>query len=124
MPIHPSADAKPSAHSRGTHMAFEMSNGANGPHDDDVFKQFQEAEAAPTGPLPAGAYPCVCTDGRFARSKVKGTPSYKLKFEVADGEHKGRLLWHDCYLTAAAVKHSKGTLAAFGVSDVSRPLDG
>jgi hypothetical protein len=105
-------------------MAFEMTNGATGPADDAVFRQFQEAEAAPAGALPAGTYPCVCTDGRFARSKIKGTPSYKLKFEVADGQHKGRLVWHDCYLTAAAVRHSKGILTAFGVMDVAKPLDG
>jgi hypothetical protein len=105
-------------------MPYELTGGTPAPSDDDdeVFKAFQETEAQATGPVPAGTYNVVAVEGKFARSHRKGTPSYKLKLEIADGDHKGRLLWLDYYLTPAARAASKGALAAFGVINPSKPL--
>jgi hypothetical protein len=103
-------------------MPYELTGGNTAPNDDEVFKAFQEAEAQATGPVPAATYNVVAVEGKFARSHRKGTPSYKLKVEIADGDHKGRVLWHDYYLTPAARAASKGALAQFEVKDVSQPM--
>jgi hypothetical protein len=104
-------------------MPYELTGGTPAPNnDDEVFKAFQEAEAQANGPVPAATYNVVAVEGKFARSHRKQTPSYKLKLEIADGEHKGRVLWHDYYLTPAARAASKWALAAFGVTDPSKPL--
>ena len=34
---------------------------------------------------------------------MKSTPGYKIEFEILDGDYRGRKLWHDCWLTPAAL---------------------
>jgi len=45
-------------------------------------------------PIPAGDYRCRILDGTLFNSKG-GTPGFKLAFEVCDGAHAGRRVWHD-----------------------------
>jgi hypothetical protein len=66
------------------------------------------------GPLPAGEYVAHVTEGSATRSK-SGTPGYMLTFKVAEGPHKGRLLWHDLWLTPAALPMTKRDLGKLGV---------
>jgi hypothetical protein len=65
-------------------------------------------------PLPSGEYRCRIASGELSKSKG-GTPGYKLKMEVADGEHVGRLVWHDIWLTDAAMSMAKRDLAKLGI---------
>jgi hypothetical protein len=74
--------------------------------------------------LPRGDYRCRVTDGELVTSK-SGTPGYVVTFTVADGEHKGRKLWHTAWLTPAALPMSKRDLLKLGVTSLDvleRPL--
>ena len=54
-----------------------------------------------------------------------GTPGYKLTLEVREGEHAGRRLWHDVWLSEAAISLAKRDLGKIGVSSLEqleRPL--
>ena len=77
------------------------------------------------GLLPADEYVCHVERGELETSRSNGTPRYKLKFVVIDGEHKGRKVWHDCWLTEAAMPHTKRDLGKLGVTSLDqleRPL--
>ncbi len=54
-----------------------------------------------------------------------GTPGYKLTLEVREGEHAGRRLWHDIWLSEAAISLAKRDLGKLGVTSLEqleRPL--
>src|SRR4051794_29565241 len=65
-------------------------------------------------PLPEGEYRCLIVNGELASAKT-GTPGYKLTLEVLDGEHAGRRLWHDMWLTEKSVAMAKRDLSKLGV---------
>jgi hypothetical protein len=44
----------------------------------------------------------------------------KLAFKVIDGEHVGRRVWHDCWLTPAALAQSKRDLLKLGIDRLER----
>jgi hypothetical protein len=71
------------------------------------------------GALPAGEYIAHVTEGSAARSK-SGTPGYKLTFKVAEGPYKGRLFWHDLWLTPAALPMTKRDLGKLGVKTLDQ----
>jgi hypothetical protein len=91
----------------------------------DLARAFEEAEVAGDMlPLPRGTYRCRVTGGELVTSKG-GTPGYLLTFTVDDGEHKGRKLWHNVWLTPAAMPMAKRDLAKLGVTSLDqldRPL--
>lgn len=76
------------------------------------------------GVLPGGEYVARIVSGELFTSK-KGTPGYKLAFRVLEGEHEGRIFWHDIWLTPAALPMAKRDLAKLGVTaleQLERPL--
>ncbi len=80
-------------------------------------------ETTPTSdlaPLPAGEYVAHVVDGKLDRSRTNATPGYKLTFRVIEGPHNGRLLWHDCWLTPAALARSMGDLAKLGITTLEQ----
>jgi len=97
----------------------------NGSGRDDLDRLFDEAEAATDlVPVPRGKYRCRLTDGELTASK-SGTPGYQLTLVIDDGEHKGRRLWHTCWLTLAAMPMTKRDLLKLGVTSMAmleRPL--
>jgi hypothetical protein len=75
-------------------------------------------------PIPAGEYRCRITDGSLFKS-AKDTLGYKLTLEVLDGEHVGRRVWLDFWLTEAALPFTKRDLAKLGIDkteQLERPL--
>ena len=75
-------------------------------------------------PIPAGDYRCRIASGELFTSK-NGTPGYKLTLEVLDGEHAGRRVWHDVWLTEAAVAMAKRDMGKLGIDrfeQLERPL--
>jgi hypothetical protein len=66
-------------------------------------------------PLPGGEYTCRVISGEPFNAKQKGTPGYKLVFEVTEGEHADRRIWHDLWLTPQALPMSKRDLAKLGI---------
>jgi hypothetical protein len=73
-----------------------------------------EAAGDPS-PLPSGNYVAHVAGGGLSQSR-SGTPSYKLTFRVAEGDHAGRRLWHDLWLTSAAMPMAKRDLAKVGIT--------
>jgi hypothetical protein len=62
--------------------------------------------------LPAGRYKGFICAGGLATSKANKTPSYKLVFEILEpAAFRGRRVYHDCWLTPAALPVSKRDLA-------------
>ncbi|WP_169980908.1 DUF669 domain-containing protein [Tautonia rosea] len=75
-------------------------------------------------PIPSGVYRCLVADGKLSEAKT-GTPSFKVTFEVLDGDHAGRKVFHDLWLTPKALPTSKRDLAKLGIrnpADMRRPL--
>ena len=75
-------------------------------------------------PIPPGEYRCRVMEGALFNAKG-GTPGYKLTLEVREGEHAGRRLWHDIWLSEAAISLAKRDLGKLGVTSLEqleRPL--
>ena len=93
---------------------------------DRLRRSWETSQAAGDfGLLPPGEYVCHVSKGEFESSRSRGTPGYKLEFIVIDGEHKGRKVWHDCWLTEAAMPQTKRDLGKLGVTSLDqleRPL--
>ncbi len=82
---------------------------------EDFSKSWQETEAADEfKPLPAGEYVCHADRGELKTART-GTPSYCLTFKVIEGEHTGRLVWLDLFLTPAALPMAKRDLVKLGI---------
>jgi hypothetical protein len=65
-------------------------------------------------PIPRGVYRCRIVRGELFRSR-KDNLGYKLTLEVAEGEHAGRRLWHDVWLTDDGAKYALRDLGKLGV---------
>lgn len=93
---------------------------------DTLRKLWETTEAAGDfAPLPAGEYIAHVTAAELFNSRTNSTPGVKLTFRVAEGEHVGRLVWHDCWLTEAALPQTKRDLLKLGISSLElldRPL--
>lgn len=88
----------------------------------DLMSLWNETEAAQEYvPLPAGKYRCRLLSGQLAKTK-KGTPCFRLLFEVLGGEHDGECLSYRVWLTPAAVPYAKRELKRIGITDF-RQLD-
>ena len=86
-----------------------------------LAKAFDEAdEAEDFEPLPPGTYIARIVKGELATARTTDTPSYKLTFRVLDGEHGGRQLWHDIWLTPAAIAMAKRDLGKLGVTSLGQ----
>jgi len=70
-------------------------------------------------PLPAGEYIAHVVEGTFVVAKT-GTRGYKLTFQVLEGEHTGRRVWQDLWLTPAAMPMTKRDLAKLGVTSLGQ----
>ena len=92
---------------------------------DALARAWQTAKPAQDrGPLPSGAYEASIIDGQLFTSS-RGTAGYKVTFEVCRGEYAGRRIWHDLWLTAAAIAMTKRDLQKLGVTtleQLERPL--
>src|SRR4051794_10737093 len=70
-------------------------------------------------PIPPGEYRSRIVDGTLFTAK-SGTHGYKLTLEVTEGEHAGRRLWWDCWLSEAAIPLAKRDLERLGVTDLEQ----
>jgi hypothetical protein len=93
---------------------------------ENLSRAWDETEAAEEfSPLPSGDFVCRLIAADPFNAKTRGTPGVKLVFRVIEGEHKGRQIWHDCWLTPAALAQTKRDLVKLGVSSLEqleRPL--
>ena len=75
-------------------------------------------------PLPSGEYRCIIASGELFNAK-SGTPGYKLKLVVVQGEHVDRVVWHDLWLSEAALPMTKRDLRKLEITSpeqLERPL--
>ncbi|TWT70958.1 hypothetical protein [Crateriforma conspicua] len=93
---------------------------------DTIASAWETTEAAGDDDvLPKGEYVADIVKGDAIASRSKGTPGYRLTFEVAEGEHTGGRFWHECWFTEAAMRRTKRDLEKLGVTDLDqleRPL--
>lgn len=86
----------------------------------DLDELWQSTEAAAElKPLPPGTYDCRPDRGERFRSR-SGTDGYKLTLRVHSGEHAGRPLWSDHWLTAAALARTKAALSKIGIVEAKQ----
>ena len=97
-------------------------NGGGG-NFDNIFDGWDEVQSADDfgTPIPAGKYVCIWRKGELTASK-KGTPSYKLTLEVESGDHAGRKVWFDIWLTAASRTIAKRDLEKLGITNPREQL--
>jgi hypothetical protein len=89
----------------------------------NIFQSWDQVQAAEDFTvLPAGNYLTRIADA-YAAEAGTGTPSYKLVFQVIEGEHAGRRIWHDLWLTEAALPGLKRDCLKLGITDPQRQLD-
>jgi hypothetical protein len=67
-------------------------------------------------PVPKGVYECRLVSGELRNSPTKGTPGYKILFEITEGDYSGRKVFHDLWLTPAAMPMAKRDLARLGIT--------
>ena len=90
-------------------------------HRDRLAQVWDKTEAAEDfAPLPAGEYVCRLESGELFTSKAKGTPGYKLTFRIADGDHAGRKVWHDLYLTDGALRFTRRDLSKLDINNLEQ----
>lgn len=96
-----------------------------GSSSDDWAKDWETIEAAPERkPIPPGEYLCRTVEAKRFKS-AKGKHGYKVTLEIIEGEHEGRLLWLDFWLTKPALPWTKRELKKLGITDpkqLDRPL--
>jgi hypothetical protein len=86
-------------------------------HSDALTKAWAETQAAEDfGPLPAGEYVADLIAGELFTSRSGQTPGYKMTFVVAEGPHAGRRVWHQVWLTPAALPMAKRDLGKLGIA--------
>jgi hypothetical protein len=103
-------------------MDILAAGGGSGNNFNDVWNS--TAAADDFGPIPPGNYVCRVESGELDTSR-KGTPGYKLTFCVLEGpggetQYAGRKLWHDCWLTPAALPQSKRDLVKLGIDTTEK----
>lgn len=104
---------------------FSRSVNGGGENLDDIFEGWDEVPSAEDygTPLPMGKYGCIWRKGELATSGKKGTPSYKLTFEVETGDHAGRKIWADIWLTPASRTIAKRDLQKLGITNPREQLN-
>lgn len=78
------------------------------------------AAASDSKPVQAGGYVARIIAGVLFTSRTNNTPGYKLTFEICEGDHVGTRIWHDLWLTPAAMAFTKRDLGKLGVSDIQQ----
>lgn len=69
--------------------------------------------------LPRDDYNALLESAENFNAKT-GTPGVKMTFRVIEGPYAGRKVFHDCWLTEAAMKGTKRDLAKIGITDFNQ----
>lgn len=80
---------------------------------------FDATEAAPEfAPLPPGIYSACVLRGEYTTTKA-GADAYRLRFEVTEGEQKGKTILRTWTFGAKALPYTKRDLTPFGLATSS-----
>jgi hypothetical protein len=93
---------------------------------DRVRRAWESSQAAGEfAPIPAGEYVADVVKGELALSRSNSTPGYSIEFAICQGEHRGRKVWLNCWLTEPAMPQAKRDLGKLGIKSLEqldRPL--
>ena len=90
--------------------------------DDGTLDDFDVVEAAPErSALPAGRY-VAGVDSLEAREVPNGSRLIAVNFQILEGEYSGRRIVLECWITRAAMGHTKRDLGKLGIRN-KRELD-
>jgi len=90
---------------------------------DTIRRQWNETEAAGDFELlPAGTYIGHVHHVELFNAKT-GTPGVRIQFRIAEGDHTGRMLFHNCWLTEAALPQTKRDCAKLGLDSIDKLED-
>jgi hypothetical protein len=93
----------------------------NGGDGDNFRRAWDDSDGAEEfDPLPRGEYIARIIKGELFESSQKGTPGYKLTFQVIEGDYVGRRFWHDIWLTQRAAPVAKRDLTKIGISSLDQ----
>lgn len=102
---------------RGRRSLREIVRGGVG----DLQRVWDQTEAAAGfDPVPSGIYRVLVDSGDLTTSRSNGTPGLKLRMVVLDGEHRGRRLFHDIWLTADSMSRAKYELGQLGITQLDQ----
>ncbi|NOT01129.1 MAG: DUF669 domain-containing protein [Phycisphaerales bacterium] len=88
---------------------------------DEIRKQWDHTNAAEDfGALPGGAYICHVAVVELFNAKTKGTPGVKIAFRIVEGDYANRRVFHDLWLTAAALPQTKRDLTKLGIQQLEQ----
>lgn len=83
---------------------------------------FDNADAAPEfTPLPPGIYSACILRGEYCSTKA-GADAYRLRFEITEGEQKGKTVIRTWTFSPKAVPYTKRDLAPFGLTSTAKLL--
>ncbi len=83
---------------------------------------FDSADAAPEfSPIPPGIYSARVLRGEYCSTRA-GADAYRLRFEVTEGEHKGKTVVRTWTFSPKAVAYTKRDLAPFGLTATAKLL--
>jgi len=92
----------------------------NGSSLQELEGLYKEIQAAPEfGPVPRGEFNCRVVNGELFNARTTGTPGYKLTLEITDGQYAGRRLYHNFWLTRAALPGVKRDLPKLAMTELS-----
>ena len=87
---------------------------------EEIREQWDSTEAAADFvPLPSGAYEAHVQSVELFNAGT-GTPGVKIQFRVCDGEHAGRMVFHDLWLTPAALPQTKRDCLKLGLDSLEK----
>jgi hypothetical protein len=83
---------------------------------------FDQAEAAPEfTPVPPGIYSARVLRGEYCTTRA-GADAYRLRFEITEGEQKGKTVIRTWTFGPKAVAYTKRDLAPFGLTTSAKLL--
>jgi len=90
--------------------------GTNNQQPEGGISAFDAAEAAPEfTPLPPGVYKARILHGEYTTTKA-GADAYRIRFEVAEGPHKGQTVIRTWTFGTRALPYTKRDLAKLGLT--------
>ena len=102
------------------HQSRRLTEIIQGHAHEELTRAWRDTEAAGDfEPLPAGVYVAHVVRGELFTAGT-GTPGFKITFRVAEGEYEGRHVWHDVWLTPAAMAMAKRDLGKLGITELDQ----
>jgi len=96
--------------------------GTNGKDNGGGIDAFDAAQAAPEyAPLPPGIYTARILEGKYSSTRA-GADAFRMRFEVTEGEHRGKTAIRTWTFGPKALAYTKRDLSPFGLTTTAKLL--